>query len=148
MATIGEELRCERVRRELTFKDVEQELHIRAAYLEAIEEGNFKVIPGHVYTKGFIRNYGNFLGLDGQRLVLNYKDLIGEDRAFVVRTSRNRHKRTLKTEIQEEQQSQHTKRLSFESRQKRRRKTLAQERMIVGILAVFIVLFLIWLFFL
>ena len=39
MAELGEELRRERVRRNLTFKDVEQVLHIKTTYLEAIEDG-------------------------------------------------------------------------------------------------------------
>ena len=37
MAELGEELRRERVRRNLTFKDIEQVLHIKTTYLEAIE---------------------------------------------------------------------------------------------------------------
>ena len=69
MAELGEELRRERVRRNLTFKDVEQVLHIKTTYLEAIEDGNYDIIPGQVYVKGFIRNYGNYLDLDGDRLV-------------------------------------------------------------------------------
>ena len=69
MAELGEELRRERVRRNLTFKDIEQVLHIKTTYLEAIEDGNYAVIPGRVYAKGFIRNYGNYLGFDGDRLV-------------------------------------------------------------------------------
>ena len=56
MAELGEELRRERVRRNLTFKDIEQVLHIKTTYLEAIEDGNYAVIPGRVYAKGFIRN--------------------------------------------------------------------------------------------
>ena len=48
MASIGEELRRERQRRGVTIKDVEQVLHIRAAYLEALEEDNYKIIPGDV----------------------------------------------------------------------------------------------------
>ena len=73
MTQLGEELRRERMRRGLTYKDVEQRLHIRSAYLEALEEGNYDIIPGHVYTKGFIRNYGNFLGLNGKHLLVIYK---------------------------------------------------------------------------
>lgn len=73
MTQLGEELRRERMRRGLTYKDVEQRLHIRSAYLEALEEGNYDVIPGQVYTKGFIRNYGNFLCLNGKRLIVIYK---------------------------------------------------------------------------
>ena len=49
MAELGEELRRERVRRNLTFKDIEQVLHIKTTYLEAIEDGNYAVIPD-VYT--------------------------------------------------------------------------------------------------
>ncbi|MCF0154250.1 MAG: helix-turn-helix domain-containing protein [Veillonella sp.] len=73
MATLGDELKYERTRRGLTVRDVEQRLHIRASYLEALEEGHYDVIPGQVYLKGFLRNYGNFLGLDGARLVADYK---------------------------------------------------------------------------
>ena len=46
MAELGEELRRERVRRNLTFKDVEQVLHIKTTYLEAIEDGKYDIIPG------------------------------------------------------------------------------------------------------
>ena len=48
MAELGEELRRERVRRNLTFKDIEQVLHIKTTYLEAIEDGNYAVITGRV----------------------------------------------------------------------------------------------------
>ena len=78
MAELGEELRRERVRRNLTFKDVEQVLHIKTTYLEAIEDGNYDIIPGQVYVKGFIRNYGNYLDLDGDRLVKVYQGQVGD----------------------------------------------------------------------
>ena len=34
-------------------------------YLSALEEGEFNKIPGDVFIRGFLRNYGNYLGLDG-----------------------------------------------------------------------------------
>lgn len=74
MPQIGELLRQERERKNLSLKDVENALNIRTAYLQAIEEGRFDVIPGEVYVKGFIRNYGNFLGLDGSQLVAMYRE--------------------------------------------------------------------------
>lgn len=40
------------------------------------------------------------------------------------------------------------KRISLETRQRKRQKTMAQERMVLGTILVLIVLFLIWLFFL
>ena len=74
MPQVGERLRQERERKNLTLKDVENALNIRTAYLQAIEEDRFEVIPGEVYVKGFIRNYGNFLGLDGSQLVAMYRE--------------------------------------------------------------------------
>ncbi|MCX7779342.1 MAG: DUF4115 domain-containing protein [Negativicutes bacterium] len=73
MQTPGKILRDEREKKGLSIKDVEQATSIRSLYLTAIEEGNYRVVPGEVYLKGFIRNYGNFLGLDGQQLVDLYR---------------------------------------------------------------------------
>ena len=86
MAELGEELRRERVRRNLTFKDVEQVLHIKTTYLEAIEDGKYDIIPGQVYVKGFIRNYGNYLDLDGDRLVKAYQSQVGDIDTFSLRS--------------------------------------------------------------
>lgn len=148
MASIGEELRMERTRKGLTFKDVEQVLHIRSAYLEAIEEGNFGLIPGEVYVKGFIRNYANFLGLDGQRLINAYKDLTGEEAVVKVRPMQLAKTRKLparkKTKTREPAPAA---RLTYEGRQLRRRKTIAQEQLIMAVILVLVALFLLWLFF-
>ena len=61
---LGDILRREREKQNLTVKDVEQETSIRALYIEAIENGDYKSLPGEVYAKGFIRNYAGFLKLD------------------------------------------------------------------------------------
>lgn len=74
MPHVGELLRQEREKKGLSLKDAEKALNIRTAYLKAIEEGRFDAIPGEVYVKGFIRNYGNFLGLDGSQLVAQYRE--------------------------------------------------------------------------
>lgn len=85
MVTIGEVLRKERQRQGLTLKDVETGTNIRQVYLQAIEDGQFKLVPGEVYLKGFIRNYGNFLGIEGSELVKRYKELYAEDQIAVSR---------------------------------------------------------------
>lgn len=64
MQTVGEFLRAERLKKALSIKDVESAISIRALYLNAIEEGDYGIVPGEVYLKGFIRNYATFLGLD------------------------------------------------------------------------------------
>lgn len=73
MQTVGETLRSEREKKSLTIKDIEAATSIRALYINAIEEDNYKVIPGEVYLKGFIRNYANYLGLNGEDLVALYR---------------------------------------------------------------------------
>jgi cytoskeleton protein RodZ len=48
-------------------------LRIRAAYLEAIEEGRYDRLPGPVYALGFVRAYAVHLGLDGEEAVRRFK---------------------------------------------------------------------------
>ena len=61
---VGYTLRQERERQNLSVNDIEEGTSIRATYIEAIENGEYDKLPGKVYTKGFIKNYAKFLGLD------------------------------------------------------------------------------------
>lgn len=72
---VGEKLREARENRGLTLAMAEDATKIRKKYLEALEEGRDAELPGEAYTKGFIRTYGNFLGLDGAALVREFKSL-------------------------------------------------------------------------
>ncbi len=74
MEIIGNLLYTERKKKGLEIEDVEQATGIRRAYLNALEQGQYEVLPGEVYVKGFLRNYGNYLGLDGTHLVQLYTD--------------------------------------------------------------------------
>ena len=136
MAELGEELRRERVRRNLTFKDVEQVLHIKTTYLEAIEDGNYDIIPGQVYVKGFIRNYGNYLDLDGDIDTFSLRS--------VTRRKAQATPNLVQSEFVEYQTSK--KRMSLETRQRKRQRSIVQERIILGIILVCMALFLLWLF--
>jgi len=73
METIGQQLRAEREKKGLSIKEIEAAISIRALYINAIEEGNYAIVPGEVYLKGFIRNYANYLGLNGQEMVASYR---------------------------------------------------------------------------
>jgi len=74
LQTVGEILRTERLKRGLSIKNVESAISIRALYLDAIEEGNYSIIPGEVYLKGFIRNYATFLELNSQQIMKVYRE--------------------------------------------------------------------------
>jgi len=73
MQTVGELLRNEREKKGLSIKEIENAISIRTIYINAIEEGNYKLVPGEVYLKGFIRNYANYLNLNGQEMVDLYR---------------------------------------------------------------------------
>ena len=69
MFEIGPALREARERRGLAFGDVETDTAIRTRYIRALEEEQFHVLPGPTYTKGFLRAYAEYLGLDGQLFI-------------------------------------------------------------------------------
>ena len=66
---IGDLLRRERERQNLSIKDIEKATSIRALYIDAIEKGEYKTLPGEVYAKGFVRNYANYLKLNANEVV-------------------------------------------------------------------------------
>src|SRR5579883_664399 len=51
-------------------------LRIRAAHLQAIEDGRYEELPGGTYAIGFIRTYAEYLGLDGPEMVRRFKQEI------------------------------------------------------------------------
>lgn len=65
---VGNKLREARTRRRLGLPEVEAATKIRARYLQAIENEEWDQLPGDTYARAFIRTYGSFLGLDGDRL--------------------------------------------------------------------------------
>jgi cytoskeleton protein RodZ len=69
MFEIGPALREARERRGLAYGDVEADTAIRTRYIRALEEEQFHVLPGATYTKGFLRAYAEYLGLDGQLFI-------------------------------------------------------------------------------
>src|SRR6478609_895591 len=71
--SIGNAFREARNRRKIDLSEVEAATRIRVRYLRAIENEEWDVLPGGVYTRGFIRTYGGYLGLDGERLADDYR---------------------------------------------------------------------------
>ncbi len=69
---LGNELREAREGRDLTLEQAEQQTRIRAKFLEALEQGNYSALPSAVQTRGFLRNYARFLGLDPDLMVSRY----------------------------------------------------------------------------
>ena len=66
---LPERLYAARERKGVDLYRAERDTKIRARYLSALERGEYKELPGDVYTKGFLRNYANYLGLDAEEVV-------------------------------------------------------------------------------
>ena len=77
MFEIGNSLREARYRQQLELSEIEQATKIRARYLQALEEEEFDSLPAQAYVKGFLRNYAEYLGLDGQLYVDEYNSRYG-----------------------------------------------------------------------
>jgi cytoskeleton protein RodZ len=69
----GDALRQQREALGLNFSDVAGALRIKPAYLAAIEEGRPDRLPGPAYAAGFVRAYGDHLGLDGAEILRRFR---------------------------------------------------------------------------
>ena len=78
---LGEVLRAAREAKGVDLPRVERETKIRERYLSALERGEYRELPGSVYTKGFLRNYGAYLALDPEYLIDLYRLETAELRA-------------------------------------------------------------------
>ncbi len=68
-APLPERLYAAREHKGVDLYRAERDTKIRARYLAALERGEYKELPGDVYTKGFLRNYALYLGLDPEEVV-------------------------------------------------------------------------------
>lgn len=60
----------------LSIKEVENATSIRIAYLQAIEEGRISELISPVYAKGFVKQYAQFLNLDGEKIIEEHPYLL------------------------------------------------------------------------
>ena len=102
MFAIGSSLREARTRQALEFDEMESRTKVRGKYLRMLEEERFDQLPGHTYTKGFLRVYADALGLDGRLYVDEYNSrFVAGDEDYAPRTRRVpavRHRRQQRRE--------------------------------------------------
>jgi len=71
---VGETLELARERKGVDLFRAERDTKIRLRYLSALEDGAYEDLPSPVYTKGFLRNYAIYLGLDAEELLERWRD--------------------------------------------------------------------------
>lgn len=72
MKEIGDYLHRVREEKNISLKEIQEATKISMRYLEAIDRGDLEGIPGEVYRKGFLVNFANAIGLDGQEVLQKY----------------------------------------------------------------------------
>jgi len=69
----GADLRAARERLGWALPDVVAYVRIRQPYLEALERGELRVLPGQAYMLGFLRTYASALGLQPDEMVRRFR---------------------------------------------------------------------------
>jgi cytoskeletal protein RodZ len=77
---LPERLYTARERKGVDLYRAERDTKIRARYLDALERGDWRALPGAVYTKGFLRNYALYLGLDPEDVLRQWRRERGDIR--------------------------------------------------------------------
>ena len=75
--TIGERLRVAREAKGLTLDEIAGQTRIPVRHLQHIETGDWEALPAITYSVGFVRSYGNIVGLDGQALGHELRQQLG-----------------------------------------------------------------------
>ena len=71
--SLPRQLHAARERKGVDLARAERDTKIRARYLEALERGDWRALPGQVYTKGFLRNYAIYLGLEPDQVLRDWR---------------------------------------------------------------------------
>jgi cytoskeletal protein RodZ len=72
VARLGEMLRAQREKKGITLEQAASDTRIREKFLKGLEDSDYQTLPGTVYTKGFLRNYAEYLELPTEELVVQF----------------------------------------------------------------------------
>jgi cytoskeletal protein RodZ len=76
-APIGERLRIAREAKGLSLDEIASQTRIPVRHLQHIETGDWEALPAITYSVGFVRSYGNLVGLDGAALGQELRQQLG-----------------------------------------------------------------------
>lgn len=71
--TLGEKLQQLREENRLGTKGLSRKIHVKESYIIALEKGAYEDLPTKVYTKGYIRSYARFFGVQEQVLLNSFE---------------------------------------------------------------------------
>jgi cytoskeletal protein RodZ len=78
MTSVGQELKRERELRGISLREIAEDTKINFRFLQALEEDRFELLPGGFFTRGILRTYARYLGIE-EHVILNlYQETIQE----------------------------------------------------------------------
>lgn len=86
---LGELLQAARVAKQLTQQDVSNSLRYSVKQIDALEKGDYGLLPDAMITRGFIRNYAKLLEIDAEPLLASYREAVSSqpEKTIAVRSS-------------------------------------------------------------
>jgi Helix-turn-helix domain len=102
MSELGDILRSAREKKNVSLAEASRVTRIKLPFLEALEDGEYGLLPGLVYVTGFLRNYANYLGLQPDDIVQEYYALTPPAQASVKAATRvleNGHRRYIRRRL-------------------------------------------------
>lgn len=88
-ASLGEVLQAVRVAKALSLQDVSGSLRYSVKQIDALEKGEYRLLPDAMITRGFIRNYARLLEIDAEPLLASYRQSVSleSDKLIAVQSS-------------------------------------------------------------
>ena len=72
----GTMLREAREARRITLEEAAKKLHLSVKQIAALEQDDYKTLPGPTYVRGYLRSYSQLLGLPVDRVLETYNKLV------------------------------------------------------------------------
>ncbi len=73
MLTIGEILKKERIKKNISLEEIEKITKIRKKYLQAVEENKWECFSSKIYISGIIKNYAKILNLNTEKILAIFR---------------------------------------------------------------------------
>lgn len=98
MSDLGQLLKEARIDKGIDLDQLQDSTKIQKRYLEAIEQGQFSVLPGNFYVRAFIKSYAEAVGLNPDEVLHLYKDVIPSTSSSQADPIRKKNKRRISTD--------------------------------------------------
>ena len=76
MTTFGQDLKRERELRGISLKEITDFSKISLRFFIALEDNRLDILPGKFFTRGIIRTYAKYLGLEEETVLNQYYETI------------------------------------------------------------------------